>query len=284
MELIIYLLLVLSIFSFILFLAQGIFPFFMNIYARSQEKKAMRIAEKLEESFMFWEKKKLALISFIPFIMAGLGFLLTKNPIGIIVGFFLGLVFPNLMVVIATRKRIMRLQGQLVDSLMILNSALKAGLSFVQAIEVLCEEMPPPVSQEFNLVLKENSLGVSLEDSLKNFRKRVPLEEVSLFITSLLIARESGGELTKVFSRLIETIRNNLKLKEKVLTLTLQGKLQGAVMMLLPFFFSYFVFKQNPEHFAVMLQSQNGRLLLILAIALQLVGIYLIKRISTYKL
>jgi len=149
---------------------------------------------------------------------------------------------------------------------------------------VLCDEMPAPISQEFGLVLKENKWGMSLEESLRKLRDRMPLEEVNLVVSSVLVARETGGELTKVFSRLTETIRNNVKLKEKITTLTLQGKLQGVIMTILPIGFTLFIYKQNPGHFDIMWQTQLGRILVAIAIFLQLLGMYLIKRISTFKI
>ncbi len=262
----------------------SLMPILVDSYTRLQDRRAVQIVARLEESFIFWEKKKKLFFFIIPFLLAGIGFLLFWNPIGLFLGFICGLFLPNFIVNLAARKRIKKFQGQMVDSLTMLTSALKAGLSFIQAIEVLCEEMPAPISQEFNTVIKENKLGVSLEESLRKLRKRIPLEEVNLLVTSIIIARESGGELTKVFSRLTETIRNNIKLKEKVATLTLQGRLQGIIMMILPFVFSYFVYKQNPEHFSVMFQTQQGRMLIIVAVCLQVVGTYLIKRISTYRI
>ena len=174
-------------------------------------------------------------------------------------------------------------QSQLVDSLMILSSSLRAGLSLIQAMEVLCEEMPPPISQEFGLVLKENRWGVSLEESLNKLRERMPLEETNLIVSSVLVARETGGELTKVFARLTDTIRNNVKLKEKIATLTLQGKLQGLIMTFLPVGFTFFIYKQNPDHFNIMLEAELGRILIGVAIFLQLLGMFLIKKISTFR-
>jgi tight adherence protein B len=223
------------------------------------------------------------LLYLAPFVFGAAAFLLFRHIIFVILGFLLGFGFPAFMVRLAHQRRIKKFQSQLVDGLMILASSLKAGLSFVQAIEVLCEELPPPISQEFNLVLKENRWGLSLDESLKRLRQRLPLEEVNLMVSSILIARESGGELPKVFSRLTNTIRDNLKLKEKIATLTLQGRLQGLIMMFLPVGFAYFVYKQNPEHFLVMWQSQTGRMLLFLAVGLQVVGMFFIKRISTMR-
>jgi tight adherence protein B len=273
-----------AVLIYVYFLLVGVIPFFVSKYSQAQGRRAEQIAMELEESFIFWEKKKKIFLYLSPFIFACMGWFFSHNPLGAFIGFLLGFGFPNFMTKLAKRERLRRIQGQLVDSLMILSSSLKAGLSFIQAIEVLCEEMPLPISQEFNLVLKENRWGMSLEESLRRLRKRIPLEEMNLIVSSIMIARELGGDLPRVFTRLVDTIRNNIKLKEKIATLTLQGRLQGIIMMLLPIGFAYFVYRQNPEHFDVMWQSQLGRMLLIGAIVAQIVGMYFIKKISTIKI
>jgi tight adherence protein B len=167
---------------------------------------------------------------------------------------------------------------------MILSSSLKGGLSFMQALEVVCEEMPAPISQEFGLVLKENKLGITLDESLLNLRRRMPLEEVNLMISSILVAKSTGGELTRVFSQLVETIRSNIKLKEKITTLTLQGKLQGIIMSILPIAFAIFIYKQDPHHFDIMLETQLGKMLLVGAVLGQIIGMVLIKKMSTLRM
>lgn len=266
------------------FFTETMLPFLITHYGRLQSKRTDIIKGRLEESFVFWEQKRLMLVSLCPFIFAGIGFLLIRNPLAAVLGFLLGFSFPGFMVKMAYQQRMRKFQSQLVDSLTMLSSSLKAGLSFIQAIEALCEEMPPPISQEFKLILKENKWGLSLEESLIRIRKRLPLEEVNLLVSSILIARESGGELPRVLIRLTATIRDNLKLKEKISTLTLQGRLQGLIMMFLPLGFSYFVYRQNPEHFVVMWQNPNGRFMLMVAVGLQIIGMLLIKRISTIRI
>lgn len=274
----------LAMYMFADFFVQNGIPFLSGYYNKVQTKHTDQIKEQLEESFVFWEKKRLMLVYLLPLIFAAAGFVLLQHIVGAVVGFIIGFVFPGFMVKMAYQRRIKKFQGQLVDGLIMLSSSLKAGLSFVQAIEVLCEEMPAPISQEFKLVLKENKWGLSLEESLGRLRKRVPLEEVNLLVSSILIARESGGELPRVLLRLTDTIRDNLKLKEKVATLTLQGRLQGLIMMFLPIGFSYFVYRQNPEHFIIMWQNPTGRFFLMVAVALQVAGMIMIKRISTIRI
>jgi tight adherence protein B len=110
------------------------------------------------------------------------------------------------------------------------------------------------------------------------------IEELELMINSILVARTTGGDLPKVFSRLAITIRDKHKLKEKIKTLTLQGRLQGVIMSVLPIFFAWWVLTFNREHFDIMFQTQQGRILLFLAIILQIVGMFLIHKFSIIRI
>jgi tight adherence protein B len=255
----------------------------VTVWQKWQERHVQKLSSTLDDSFIFMEKQKLILVTSAPIILGLTGLLLVGNVVGAAIGFLLGLAAPAVFTSMARQRRIAQFQSQLVDTLMIFASSLKGGLSFVQALEVLCEEMPAPTSQEFGLVLKENRLGVSLEDSLNDLRNRMPLEEVNLIVSSILVAKETGGELTRVFSRLVETIRSNIKLKEKVNTLTLQGRLQGIIMSLMPLGFAIFIHRQNPDHFSIMFETGLGRNLLIGAVVLWFVGIFVIKKVSAYK-
>jgi tight adherence protein B len=182
------------------------------------------------------------------------------------------------------RVRKEKINSQLINALMIVSSCLKGGLSFIQAIEVLVEEMPPPISQEFGLVLRENKMGLSLEESLRRMHERLRISDLSMAITAILVARETGGDLTKVLSRLITNIRDNTKLKENIRNLTLQGRMQGMIMTVLPFVFIAIVISFDKHHFDIMFASQQGRLLLALAIILQIIGIVLIQKFSILKI
>jgi tight adherence protein B len=255
-----------------------------QLWRNWQNKQIENVSYALSDNFIFPEKKKILLFVSSPLIFSALGLLALGNIFGFILGFLLGFGFPGVVIMIARSKRIKKLQSQLVDTLMILSSSLRGGLSFVEAVEVACEEMPAPISEELGLVLKQNKLGKTLEESLISLRERLNLEEISLMVSAILVAKETGGELTKVLSRLVETIRDNVKLKEKIATLTLQGRLQGLIMAFLPIVFTFFVYKQDPHHFDVMFQTELGRLLLIGAVLAQLLGMYMIKRISSMKI
>lgn len=271
------------IFLAVFLLVYALFNFFISRWRDWQAKQINKVTNELDDSFIFIGKRKIIIITFAPIILGSLGYLLIGNIVGIVSGVIVGLISPNFLTKMAQASRLRQCQNQLVDTLMIFSSSLKGGLSFIQALETVCEEMPEPISQEFGLILKENRLGVPLETSLNSLRKRLPIEEVNLFVSSVLVAKETGGDLTKVFKRLIDTIRDNVKLKEKITTLTLQGRLQGIIMAFLPVVFTIFIYKQSPDHFNVMLETAIGKKLIAGACILWIIGLLAIKKISTLK-
>jgi tight adherence protein B len=109
-------------------------------------------------------------------------------------------------------------------------------------------------------------------------------EDTDLIISSILVARETGGDLTKVFSRLIGTIRDRMEIKEMTSTLTLQGRIQGIIMSLIPVIFVVVITKFNPDHFKTFLNDEVGRGLLMLAGFMQLMAFIFIKKFSTVKI
>jgi tight adherence protein B len=251
-----------------------------------QAKQEKHVAKELDNLFSY-DKNPKYIVRFyfiLPPILGLLGFLIFQLAIFAGAGALIGLFIPTLILRLRTMRRRQKFSQQILDAIMILSSSLKGGLSLLQALEVLVEEMPPPISQEIGLVVRENRMGISLEESLKRLGKRMNMEELNLVINSVLVARETGGDLTKVFSRLTITIRDNRKLQENIKTLTLQGKLQGLVMSILPVIFVLWVLNFNRHHFDNMMQNETGRTLLIVAAVLQVVGVFLIRKFSEIKI
>jgi tight adherence protein B len=235
---------------------------------------------------MFYDKQSESvtkLYLFMPLILGAAGLILFRNLVFAVIGAAIGLSIPALMLKMRVAKRKAKFNYQLLDAINLLSSSLKGGLSLLQALEVVVEEMPAPISQELGLVVRENRMGITLEESLNRLYKRLQIEDLRLVINSVLVARETGGDLTKVFSRLSVTIRDNRKLQENIKTLTLQGKMQAAIMSALPPLFVVWVITVNKHHFDVMFHSDMGRMLLILAVVLQLGGMFLIWKFSVIK-
>jgi tight adherence protein B len=234
--------------------------------------------------FLVVPKHKLMLIGTISFIAFGaLGFIVSKSMIGVIIGSVFGMFVPSFLVKKMQDIRNNKFASQLVDGLMFLSASLKAGLSLLQALESLVEEMPAPISQEFGLVVKENRMGVALEDCFLHLRERMDNRDLHMVITAILVARETGGDLIDTFSQIVFTIREKTKIEGRVKTLCVQAKLQGIIMGILPIAFGLFIYKVNPANFEVLVKDKIGQMLLIYAVISEIIGVFLIAKFSKIK-
>ncbi|MFH0940740.1 MAG: type II secretion system F family protein [Candidatus Omnitrophota bacterium] len=236
---------------------------------------------RLKEMFLDMDPQKLFILNVVsPTILCLVGLGVTRSLIGALIGLGLGFAIPALVVKNMILSRKSKFSSQITDGLMILSSCLKGGLSLLQSIEALVEELPPPLSQEFGLILRENKMGIALEESFENLNRRMPSEELNLLTTSILVARETGGDITLLFGRLISTIRAKIKLNDSVKTLSMQGKIQGFVMSFLPIGFGILVVSFNPNYFDIMLSHPLGRGLIVYAVISEVIGMYMIRMFS----
>lgn len=224
------------------------------------------------------------IIFFSPFLLGIIGFLISDSFfIGCVCG-SLGIILPGLIIKGFQKSRLKKFEIQLVDGLTSLSSSLKAGLSFLQAIEVLVEELPPPISQEFSVILIENKLGVPLERSLQKLSHKMKSESLDLTVRATLIARQSGGDLTVVFSQIVNTIKERNKLERRINTLTSQGRMQGMLMGGLPIIFAIVVSATNPSLIQTMLEEPVGQIMLIYALISEIIGVILIRRVCQIEI
>lgn len=264
-------------------------PMFLKNFAEWRLKKVEQQRKNLKEMMLFIDPKKLILFNILSPLLFATLFGMMGNRFGsliagILIGMSIGFVIPSIVLKNMISFRKSRFSAQISDGLMVLSSCLKGGLSLLQAIEVLVEEMSPPINQEFGLLLRENKMGLSLEESFEKLNKRMPSEELNLLTTAILVARETGGDITVLFTTLINTIRAKLKITDQVKTLSMQGKIQGIVMSLLPIGFAMSVYSTNPHYFDIMLANPTGRMLLVYAVVSEIIGVFLIRVFSKVKL
>jgi tight adherence protein B len=131
-------------------------------------------------------------------------------------------------------RRLDAIDGQLVDTLILMSNGLKAGLSLQQSLELVAHEMKPPISDEFGRIVKEIHLGRLTDDALRRFRERVPLEDVNIAVEAILTLRETGGNLSETFEVIAHTIMERKKVQGKIKSLTAQGMSQGVLICLMP--------------------------------------------------
>jgi len=247
--------------------------------------RAEKVGRLLDEVFVDVKPTWLKVAGGLIPLAIGVGlFLLFHNLLVAGAGAALGILVPDVLVRFARAQRKRKFQSQLVDALFILSSSLRAGLSLTQAFEQLETEMAPPASQEFSLVMKAYRLGCTFEDALQGLNNRMPCDELNLITTAVMVARETGGNITGILGQLVTTIREKKKLKEKVQTLTVQGQLQAYIMSALPLLFASVIRLSNPTYFKTLLEEPVGHTALAVAVALWLVGIVLVIKVSKVEI
>jgi tight adherence protein B len=179
------------------------------------------------------------------------------------------------------KQRLKRFEAQLPDGLVMISGAMRAGASLSIALESLVKEQPAPLSQEFELFLKEQRLGVEFEDSLKKMEKRIPLPDFSMLVTALLINREVGGNLAETMETLGTTLRRKGMMEGKIASLTSQGKLQGIVMAGLPILLGVLLNFIEPEAMSKLWTTTVGYLVMIVIIVMEMLGYFMINKITS---
>ncbi len=178
-------------------------------------------------------------------------------------------------------RRVKKFDEQMLDGLTFLANSLKSGLSLIQAIDMIVQELPNPLSQEWALVMSQQKLGVRIDEALMNLEKRIGTEDVQIIITSITILRESGGNLAEVFDTIAYTIRERRKVEGKIDAMTAQGRMQGIIIVAMPFVLMYILYVMEPEMISFMWTTLLGWVMLIMMMTLQFVGAWMIKKIVT---
>ena len=265
----------------------SVIPMTYNKAIVFNQKRAHRFARKLDRMMPRQQVTKITQFYMLaPLALGGLayalapeGMRLTAVAMGVAGGFFFPAVYTKTLVFKNRRK----FENQLIDALMIMSSSFRGGLSLIQAMEAVTEEMPPPIQNEFMTVLGENKMGVSLEEALNHLYNRMPSPALQQMITAILLARETGGNLPVIFSRIVHVIRERKRIIGQIETLSIQGKIQGIVMSMLPLGFFSIVYSTNPHFFDSLFLTDIGRVMLIYAAVSWLVGAYLVWKISSFK-
>lgn len=207
-----------------------------------------------------------------------LAFLTGRMPVGLLfslIGFFL----PPLLVKRAKGKKLKKFNLQLVDALSIIANSLRAGYSFMQAMELVSREMPNPIGKEFARTFREVNLGTTTEEALYNMGQRIASEDLELIITAVLIQRQIGGNLAEIMDSISDTIRDRIRIQGEIKTLTAQGRVSGMVIGFIPLVLLVFMLVINPGYITPMFHSTLGFMMLMGAVVSEIIGVLLIKKI-----
>lgn len=185
---------------------------------------------------------------------------------------FLGFSLPKFILQMMWERRLQNFNDQLIDSLNLLSNSIKSGLNLSQSIQVLVREMPNPISQEFAMVLSQEKIGLTIDDTLQNMTERIPSEDLSVVIQSILILRETGGNLSETFDVIANTIRERRRIDGKIKSMTAQGKTQGLILFILPFAFLLFLYSINPPYVLPLFTTQLGWVFISVMLVFQTLG------------
>ncbi len=247
-------------------------------------------ARQYEDLFLFIPPQRLLALARTAAVVLFALFYLLFGSFGSAAGVLRGLVFaaaasvgalfaPGLLLKFLRKRRAQRFNLQLVDSLISMSSALKAGFSIVQAFESVVKQGAAPISQEFGLFLQELRVGVKFEEALRHMEARVGSEDLVLMNQSIEIARQTGGNLTEVFEKIAATIRERMRIEQRIHSLTAQGRLQGIVVGSVPILLLLAMTLIDPAMMMPFFRSRAGLLLIGFAGALEIAGALLIRKV-----
>lgn len=247
-------------------------------------------SRKLEDVFLFVPARRIAEFARIGAIVVFLAVFLVAGDFssarGMLGGFLLGLGAaaaairsPALVLQIMRQRRLQRFNDQLVDALLQMSNALKAGFSILQGFESVVKEGRPPISQEFGLFLHQVRVGMRFEDALSDMETRVGSEDLTVTVRAIEVARLTGGNLTEVFESIAATIRERNRIQGRIRALTAQGRMQGWVVGLLPLLLLAALSALDPRMIRDFVTSVPGILLLCVVALLETAGAMLIRRI-----
>ncbi|MEA1867389.1 MAG: type II secretion system F family protein [Thermodesulfobacteriota bacterium] len=193
-------------------------------------------------------------------------------------------ILPSFYILYKKKKRMKLFQKQLPDVLDLLSRSLRAGHSFPAGILMVADEFPDPIGTEFKKVSSEIYYGLSLNDALENLTKRVDCEDLGFFITSVIIQRETGGNLSEMMDSIAHIIRERFKLFAKVKALASEGILSAWLLSLLPFGVGAFIFMSNREYISLLFSDPLGQKMAIGAAIWFFLGILLMKKMVNIKI
>jgi len=205
--------------------------------------------------------------------------MVNPHPVSVFVIALVGGALPIIWLHHLQQKRLHTFNAQIADALVLISNSLKAGYGFLQTMEMVARESPPPIRTEFARVLKEINLGMTTEEALHRMVERVPSSDWDLVVTAMLIQRQIGGNLSEILDNIINTIRERVRIKGEIKTLTAQGRLSGMIIGLLPVVLSLFMLMINPEYILRLFKDPRGQAMLAYAFFSMVMGLMVIRKI-----
>ena len=228
-----------------------------------------------------WNPGRFLLITGLLFVVpasVSLLWLESSMPMGLLVGLVLA-AMPFVYARLCRSKRLKKFETQLPDALDMMVSALRAGNSLIASMELVARECPDPLAGEFRICFEEQNYGLELKAAIDNLIKRVPIPDLCVLATAIMVQKESGGNLAEVLDKTAYLIRERFRLLRQVRTHTAQGRLTGIVLVCVPIGLGIAMYFVNPQSISILWHRDIGIKLMWGAAGLIVVGGYIISRI-----
>lgn len=250
--------------------------------------KSLIWAEDFNRQFVTFDVKYIVFGIIGLFMLFGLFCGVTVGGFGGVFVFLLVLVFgavvsvrvPESLLETIKRARGVKVNKQLQDALILLSNSLRSGMDIVQGFEMVSRDLLPPISDEFGLVVKNYQLGTPFEQALDGLNDRIDSRMLSYIIKAIIIQRQVGGNLTVIFSRLVENIREESKLEEKLQAMTAQQKIQSIVVSIMPFVMMLVMFIFNPSQMISFYTSPVGIIIFLFCVFWIAIGMKVLKKLG----
>jgi tight adherence protein B len=228
---------------------------------------------------------RLVMFSLMAGILAGLAAsILTVSLLVIAVFGCLGASIPFVHVFWMRRKRFNKFLEHLPDALELMSRGLSAGHAFSEALHMVSTEMPEPIATEFRKTYEEQNLGLSLKLALENLTQRVPLLDLRLCVTAIMIQRETGGNLAEILEKVATTIRERFRILGDLKTLTTSSRMSAWLLCGLPMFVTVAITAMNPEYMSILWKDQRGHKLIAAALLMQIAGMLIVRKILKIRI
>jgi tight adherence protein B len=204
--------------------------------------------------------------------------------VGAVVGGILGFLLPRIWLGLRQTRRLNAFNGQLGDTITLLANSLRSGYSLLQSMEMVARELPPPMAEEFERVTREIGLGLSNEEALNNLYRRIQSDDLDMMITAINIHHEVGGNLSEILDTIGHTIRERVRIKGEIRTLTAMARYSGYLVSVLPVAVAGLLFVMNADYMSQLWEDPCGVQMIILSGLGMVTGWIIIRRIVNIEI
>ena len=246
---------------------------------------AMQLKRMLDQADLHITPSRLVMFSAMAGMLAAMAAMVVSGSLVLtFIGGLAAAALPFAHVWWTRKKRFDQFLELLPDALDLVSRALSAGHAFSEALHMVSTEMPEPISTEFRKTYEEQNLGLSLKLALENLTQRIPLLDLHMCVTAVMIQKETGGNLAEILEKVAYTIRERFRIMGDLKTLTTSSRMSAWLLCALPIFVALVITVMNPEYMSILWKDSRGHYLIAIAMFMQVTGMLIVRKILDIKI